>query len=109
MSESNIWHVSTICLPFSNWLITSILSSIFIVFPRFFTWITLGHVDLRFSLILVANANAAEGGTVSAALLHYRHNQFIHVTDSLTMTPLSASPQHKTSAAKGRLCQIALN
>jgi hypothetical protein len=33
----------------------------------------------------------------------------IHVTDDVTVTSLSASDRHKTSAAADRLCQIALN
>jgi len=40
-------------------LFTSNLSSITIVFRRFFTWIALGDVDLRFSLMLII-ANAVE-------------------------------------------------
>jgi hypothetical protein len=38
-------------------------SSIPIVFHQFFTWIALGDVDLRFSLILVGKANAIEEET----------------------------------------------
>jgi hypothetical protein len=47
--------MSTIRSPFSGWLVA-----------RFFTWIALGDVDLCFSLILVTNANAVQGGTTSA-------------------------------------------
>jgi hypothetical protein len=57
--------MSTIRSPFSGWLITSNFSAVLIVFHRFFTWIALGDVDLRFSLILVTNANAVQGGTTS--------------------------------------------
>ena len=39
---------------------------ILVVFHQFFTWITLGDVDLCFTLILVTKANAFEGGTTSA-------------------------------------------
>jgi hypothetical protein len=38
-------------------------SSVLIVFCRFFTWIALGDADLRFSLLLVRKASAAEEQT----------------------------------------------
>jgi hypothetical protein len=37
--------------------------TILIVFCRFFTWIALSDVDLRFSLMLVTEANAVEKAT----------------------------------------------
>jgi hypothetical protein len=36
-------------------------------------------------------------------------NQFTQVYDSVTVTSISASLQHKTSAGTFHLCQIALN
>jgi hypothetical protein len=53
--------------PFSSRLIISYFPSIPIVNHEFFTWIALGVVDLRFSLILVTKANTFEGVTTSAA------------------------------------------
>jgi hypothetical protein len=76
--------MSTICLPFSSQLITSNFSSK-LVFFQFFTWITLGDVDLLLSLILVTKANAVEEATTGAACL-YHHHQSIHVTDGMTLT-----------------------
>jgi hypothetical protein len=58
-----LWHMSTICSPFSSHLITSNFSSILIIFCQFFTWIAMGNVDLQFSPILVTKANAVEGET----------------------------------------------
>ena len=37
--------------------------SVLIVFCQFFTWIAQGDADLRFSLMLVRNANAVEEET----------------------------------------------
>jgi hypothetical protein len=59
--------VSTILSPFSGWLITPKFFSVFIFFRRFFTWIALNDVDLRFSLILVTKTKVVEGGTTSSA------------------------------------------
>jgi len=61
-----LWHMSTICSPFSSQLITFNFSSIPIIFCQFFTWIALGNADLQSSLILVTKANAVEGETTSA-------------------------------------------
>jgi hypothetical protein len=53
--------MSTICLPLSSQLITSNFSSMPIVFCPFFTWIALGDVDLRFSLMLVRKQMLLKG------------------------------------------------
>ena len=53
-------HMSKICSTFSSQLITPNTSSILIVFRQFFTWTTLGDVDLCFSLMLVTKVNAVE-------------------------------------------------
>jgi hypothetical protein len=58
-----LWPMSTICSPFSSWLITSNVSSIPTVFLRIFTGIALGGVDLHFSLILARKASAVEEET----------------------------------------------
>jgi hypothetical protein len=63
MSESNITAYVNNLLTFSMSLIMSDFSSVPIVFCRFFTWIPLGDVDLRFSLMLVRKANAVEEET----------------------------------------------
>jgi len=52
--------MSAVHSPFSSWRITFSFSSVLIIF---LTWITLGDVDLRFSLILVTKVNAIEGVT----------------------------------------------
>ena len=52
-----LWHMSTICSPFSSRLITYNFSSIPTVFHRFFTSIAPGDADLHFSLMLVRKAN----------------------------------------------------
>jgi len=101
--------MSTIHSPFSSRLITHNFSSIRIVFCRFFTWIALGEVDWRSSLILLTKPNDAEGENTSAKRLYHQYNQSIHMTDSKTITLLSASLQHKTSAATDHLCQTAFN
>jgi hypothetical protein len=73
--------MSTLCSPFSSLIIMSNYSSIATAFCPFFTWIALGDVDFRFSLILGTNVNAAEEGTISAACLYHQCNQSTHVTD----------------------------
>jgi hypothetical protein len=40
---------------------------------------------------------------------YHQHNQFMHMTDDLTVTSFSASFQHKTRAAMDCLWQITLN
>jgi hypothetical protein len=66
MSESNIMaYVNN--SPFSRWRIMSNLSSLPIVFHKFFAGIALSDWHLCFSLILVTEGNAVEGGTTSAA------------------------------------------
>jgi len=51
--------MSAFCSPFSSQL-TSNFSSVLIIVRLFFTWITLGDVDLCLSLMLVRKANAVE-------------------------------------------------
>jgi hypothetical protein len=58
MSESNFIAYVNNSFIFSSRLTTSRFS-ILLVFRRFFSWIALGDVDLRFSLILIPKANAA--------------------------------------------------
>jgi hypothetical protein len=101
--------MSTIRSPFSSWLIACNFSSIWIVFRRFSTWIALGDVDIRFSLMLIRKPIAAGEETLWAAWLYHSHNQCMHETDSLTETSLSASHLHKTSATTGCVCHIALS
>jgi hypothetical protein len=52
--------MSTFLSPFSSRLVTSNFSSTPIVFHRIFTWIALGDVDLRFSLMLIRKADVVE-------------------------------------------------
>jgi len=52
---------------FSRWHIVSNLSSVLIVFHKFFSGIALSDVHLCFSLIFVTNGKAVEGGTTSVA------------------------------------------
>jgi hypothetical protein len=59
--------MSTILSPFPGWFITPNLPSVLIFFRRFFTWIALNDVDLRFSLILIAKPKSVEGGITSSA------------------------------------------
>jgi hypothetical protein len=65
MSESNF--TATIRSPFSTRLLTSNFASVLTDLRRFFDWSALGDIDLRFSVMLARKANAAEGGTTSAA------------------------------------------
>jgi len=83
---------------FSGYLITSNFSSIPIVFCWLFTWIALGEVDLHYSLTWVTKANVVEGRSTAAAWLYHQRNQLKHVIDGVTVTSLSASLQHMTSA-----------
>jgi hypothetical protein len=62
MSKSNI-KACVNNYNFLNQLITSNFSSVLIVFPTFFTWISLGDADLCFSLMLESKANAVEEET----------------------------------------------
>jgi len=54
-------------------------------------------------------SNAIEGETTSAVSLYHQHNQSKHVTDGVAVTSLSVSLQNKTSVARDRLYQTALN
>jgi len=99
-----LWYMPTIHSSFSSRLITLYFSSILTVFRWIFTWIALGDVDIRFSLILVRNVN-----TAWAMWLYHQCNETIHMTDGVTMMSLFAILQHKTSAARDHACQIALN
>jgi hypothetical protein len=101
--------LSSICSPFSSWLILSNFSSIPIVFCWFFTWNALGYVFFGFSLSLVTKVNAVEGGTTSDTWLYHQSKHSTHVTNGMTVTSLSVSLQHKTSATRPCLCQIVLN
>jgi len=59
-----------------------------IYFTIFFSWIALGTIDLHVSVILVTKASAVKGGTTPAAWLNCQCNQFIHVTDGMTVMSL---------------------
>jgi hypothetical protein len=111
VSESNIYGMSAVYSSLSGRLLTSNLSWILIVFRRFFTWIALGNVRiyLRFSLTLERRANAVEEETKWTARLYHHRNQSTHVTDSVTVTSLTAGLLQMTRAAKNSICQIALN
>jgi len=84
------------------------VSSILIVFCRFFTWIALNDVDLCFSLILVRKDNAV-GEEITSHELVSPLQQSIHVTDGMTVTLLTASLLQKKSVAMDRLGQNVLN
>jgi hypothetical protein len=58
---------------------------------------------------LVTQANGVEWGTTSATWLYHQCNERIRMNDGVTVTPLSASLQHKKSAARDCLCQIMWN
>ena len=106
MSESNTMAHFNNSFASASRLFTSNLSSITIVFRRFFTWIALGDVDLRFSLMLII-ANAVEEEINESR--DYINN-VIHTRDwQLRVMSLPSSLLHKISAATDRLCQIALN
>jgi hypothetical protein len=76
--QISLWHLSTMCSPFSSWLIKSHFSKVPIVFCKFFTWSALGDAHWSFSFILVTNANAVVGETTLDAWLYHQHNQSIH-------------------------------
>jgi len=63
---------------------------------------------LHFSFIFIPKASVDEAGTTPAACLCHQCNRCIHVTDGTTVTAVSASLQHKTSAVTFCLCQIAV-
>jgi hypothetical protein len=102
-------HMSTIRPPFRSRFITSNFSSVLTVFCRIFTLMALGDVHLRFPLTLVGKANAVEEETKWAAWLYQQHNQFIDVTNGITVTSLSASLLQIISVAMDYLCPITLN
>jgi hypothetical protein len=94
---------------FSNWLIMSNLSSVTIFFHQFFTWNSLGDVDLHFSLMLVRKDNAPQVATKWAVWLYHHSNQSVHMTDRATLSSLTVSVLQKISVATDHLLQIALN
>jgi len=104
-----LWHLSSNHLPFSSWLITSNFSSALTVSQWFFTWIALGNVGLCFSLILVTTTSAVEGGITFAIWLYHQCSHSTYVTESGTVTSLSASLQKKTSVSRALCFHIALN
>jgi hypothetical protein len=73
------------------------------------TWTALGDEDLRFSVLLVTNANAVEGRITSPTRLYHQHNQSTHMSDGVTVMSVSASLQQKTRVAMDHVCQILLN
>ena len=96
--------------------------SVLIVFHWFFTWIALGDVDLRSSLLLVQKASAVQVETRWALWLYHKPNQLIHMTDGMTVTSFYASLQQKMSNYDScvphhvkpkiityHLCQVTLN
>ena len=58
--------------------------------------------------MLIRKASAVEEETRRTVIYHQR-NQYIHVTDGVTVASLSASLLQKIIAATYRLCQIASN
>jgi len=64
-----LWHMSTIRSPFSSRLIVCNFSSIWIVFRRFSTWIALGDVDIRFSLMFGKKANCCRRGNLMSRMI----------------------------------------
>ena len=100
--------MSTICSPFSSQLITSNFSSILTVFQWFFIGTELGDVGWRFLLMLVRKADAVDEETKWAMSLYHQHNQPIHMSNGVTVMPLTASLLRTISAAKECLCQIML-
>jgi hypothetical protein len=68
----------------------------------------LGDVLSRLTLMLLKQENVEEETTAATWLQHQR-NQFLHVTDGVTVTSLSASLLQQISAATNRLYQIPLN
>ena len=91
-----LWHMSTIHSLFSSQLIMSNFPSLPIVFCQVLTWIALSDVDFCFSL----NANAVEEETKWPTWLYHQYNQFICVTDGMTVMSLSASLLQKIGVAK---------
>jgi len=83
--------MSTICSPLSSQLIISNISLILTIFQWFFTGIELGDVDWWFSLMLVRKANAVDEETKWAMSLYHQHKQSIHMTNGVTVMPLTAS------------------
>jgi hypothetical protein len=67
------------------------VSSILIVFRGVFTRIALGDADLRFSLMLIRQADAVEEKTKSTAWLYHQHNQSVHMTVGMTVRSVSAN------------------
>jgi len=52
-------------------------------FCQFFTWSTLGDVDLRFSLIFTTKSNTVKEGTMSVAWLYHQCDKSTHVADGM--------------------------
>jgi hypothetical protein len=67
MDKGNITVSVTLHSPFLRQFIASNSSSVPIVFHQFFTWIALGDVDLRFSLMLLRKTSAVEEESERAA------------------------------------------
>jgi len=84
-------------------------TSLLIVLCQFYSCITLGNVDLGFSLIFLSKANDGEGRITWPDCLYHQCNQSTHMTEGMTVMSLSASLQHKTSAATFCPCQSTLN
>ena len=109
MSKSNIMACVSNSFTFFKFTLRLNFSSVLTVSHWFFTRIALGDVDLRFSLILVTKVSAVEGGITFATWLYHQCNQSTHLTDGMTVTSLSASLQHKKSAARDHVFHITLN
>ena len=106
-SECNITpHVNKL---FTSFKLAYYIQFLFSVFHRFFARIALDDVDLHLSLTSIREAKAVGEGTTGAARLYHQRNQFIHVTDGMTVTSLSASLLQKMSTATDCLCQTVLN
>jgi hypothetical protein len=80
-----------------------------IFFHQFFTWNSLGDVDLHISVMFVRKDDAVQVATKWAAWLYHRSNQSINMTDRVAVSSLTVSLLQKISVATDHLLQIALS
>jgi hypothetical protein len=105
VSKSNIMTYVNNLFPFFR-------SAYYVQFPLSTAWLLpFFHLDCTrwcgsMFLTHFGNKSLAVEKGVTSTTLHHQCNQFTHVTDGMTVTSLSASLQHKTSAARDCLCQI---
>jgi len=98
--------MSTICSPLSSRLRTPNFSSTMVDFCWLFTLIALDDALLRFCLSK-KNQCCRRGNYMT--LWYHQGTQFIHVTEGVTVTSLSASLLQKLSVALDCLFQILLS